>query len=218
MDSSLRKLATKMILEKIQHGDFAAGDIISESEICSSLSISRTPAREALIELVANGVLEKIPRKGYQVASTSQKQELDAYVVLAALDALAGRLACPIITDKDILYMQELVDLIDIAIKYKNYASYCELQEKFHQVYIKRADNQSLTKMLDEIRACIIRYTYFSEDIDVQCEICRMMNEEHRKIIELFQSGDADAVSNYLEYTHWAVRDNDIFGLCGGVK
>ncbi len=210
MDSSLRKLATKMILERIQHGDFAAGDIISESEICNILNISRTPAREALIELVANGVLEKVPRKGYQVASTSQKQELDAYIVLADLDALAGRLACPMITAQDILHMQELVDLIDIAIKYKNYASYCELQEKFHKVYIQRADNVSLSRMLDEIRSCVIRYTYFSEDIDTQFEICRLMNEEHKKIIELFQSGDADAVSNYLEYTHWAIKDYDL--------
>ncbi|WP_206460076.1 GntR family transcriptional regulator [Anaerovorax sp. IOR16] len=210
MDSSLRNLATKMILEKIQRGDFAAGDIISESEICKILNISRTPAREALIELVANGVLDKIPRKGYQVVNTSHKQKLDAYIILADLDALAGRQACPMMTEQDILHMQELVDLIDIAIKYKNYASYCELQEKFHQVYIKRADNLLLSRMLDEIKSSVLRYTYFSEDIDTQFEICRWMNDEHKKIIELFQSGDADAVSQYLEYTHWATKDYEL--------
>jgi len=207
MDSSLRKLATKMILEKIQHGDFAAGDIISESEICKILNISRTPAREALIELVANGVLDKVPRKGYQITNASQKQKLDAYIVLADLDALAGRLACPMMTDQDILHMQELTDLIDVAIKYKNYASYCELQEKFHQVYIKRAENQLLSRMLDEIKSSVLRYTYFSEDINTQFETCRLMNDEHKKIIELFQSGDAHAVSEYLEHTHWVTKD-----------
>lgn len=210
MDSSLRNLATKMILEKIQRGDFAAGDIISESEICKILNISRTPAREALIELVANGVLDKIPRKGYQVVNTSHKQKLDAYIILADLDALAGRQACPMMTEQDILHMQELVDLIDIAIKYRNYASYCELQEKFHQVYIKRADNLLLSRMLDEIKSSVLRYTYFSEDIDTQFEICSWMNDEHKKIIELFQSGDADAVSQYLEYTHWATKDYEL--------
>lgn len=79
MDSSLRKLATKMILEKIQHGDFSAGDVISESEICKILNISRTPAREALIELVANGVLEKVPRKGYQITNASQNKNRRLY-------------------------------------------------------------------------------------------------------------------------------------------
>mgnify|MGYP000911696537 CR=1 FL=1 len=207
MDVSLRNLATRMILEKIQHGDFAAEDIISESEICKILDISRTPAREALIELVATGVLDKIPRKGYRIANTDRKQKIDAYIILADLDALAGRLACPRMTEQDILHMQELVDLIDIAIKYKNYASYCELQEKFHQVYIQRADNPLLSRMLDEIKSSVLRYTYFSEDIDRQFEICGWMNEEHKKIIELFQIGDADVVSEYLEFVHWATRD-----------
>jgi DNA-binding GntR family transcriptional regulator len=207
MDSSLRKLATKMILEKIQQGDFAEGDIISESDISKTLNISRTPAREALIELVANGVLEKVPRKGYRITNASKKQKLDAYVVLANLDALAGKLACPMMTDQDILHMQELVDLIDVAIKYKNYASYCALQEKFHQVYITRADNQLLSRTLDDIKSSVLRYTYFSEDIDTQFEICKLMNDEHRRIIELFQSGDADAVSEYLEHTHWSTKD-----------
>ncbi len=210
MDSSLRKLATKMILEKIQHGDFAAGDIITESEICKKLNVSRTPAREALIELVANGVLEKVPRKGYQITNASQKQKLDAYTVLANLDALAGRLACPKMTDQDILHMQELVDLIDVAIKYKNYASYCELQEKFHQVYIKRADNLLLSRMLEDIKSSVLRYTYFSQNIEIQFETCKLMNDEHRKVIALFQSGDADAVDRYLEHTHWVTKD---FGL-----
>ncbi|GAB1476413.1 GntR family transcriptional regulator [Bacillota bacterium] len=207
MDSSLRGLATKMILEKIQDGDFAEGDIVSESEICRILNISRTPAREALIELVANGVLYKVPRKGYQVANASQKQKVDAYNILASLDALAGRLACSIMTGQDILYMQELVDLIDVAIKYKNYTSYCELQEKFHQVYIRRANNQLLSRMLDTTKSSVLRYTYFCEDDDTQFEICRLMNDEHKKIIELFQKGDANAVSHYLEYTHWATKD-----------
>ncbi|WP_324825720.1 GntR family transcriptional regulator [Sinanaerobacter sp. ZZT-01] len=210
MDSSLRNLATKMILEKIQRGDFAAGDIISESEICKILNISRTPAREALIELVANGVLDKIPRKGYQVVNTSHKQKLDAYIILADLDALAAKQACSMITEQDILHMQELVDLIDIAIKYRNYVSYCELQEKFHQVYIKRADNLLLSRMLDEIKSSVLRYTYFSEDADAQFDICKLMNEEHRKIIQLFQEGDANAVSDYLENTHWATKDYEL--------
>lgn len=208
--SSLRNLATKMILEKIQRGDFAAGDIISESEICKMLDISRTPAREALIELVANGVLDKIPRKGYQVANTSDKQKVDAYIILGNLDALAAKQACPIMTEQDILHMQELADLIDIAIKYKNYVSYCELQEKFHQVYIQCVDNVLLWRLLDEIKSSVLRYTYFSEDIDTQFEICELMNEEHREIIKLFQAKDADAVSKYLEDTHWATKDYEL--------
>jgi len=60
----LRKLAKKQILQKIQTSKIASGDIITETQLCNEMNISRTPIREALIELVANGILEKVPRKG----------------------------------------------------------------------------------------------------------------------------------------------------------
>lgn len=209
-NSSLRNLATKDILNRIQHGIISSDEIITESQVCSTLNISRTPAREALIELVANGVLEKVPRKGYRISNIDQKHKIDSYVILGVLDALAAKLAMENFTDQDIKKMNEFIDLIDIAIKYENYESYCEQQEKFHHVYIDKCDNIQLEKMLEEIKASVSRYTYFSENTEKLFDLCRAMNNEHRQIIELFKRKDSVALEAYLIDVHWITKHLDM--------
>lgn len=207
---SLRNLATKDILEKIQHGEISSGEIITESTICDTLKISRTPAREALIELVANGVLKKIPRKGYQICDIDYKHKINIYVILGVLDALAAKLSLENITSQDIKKMNEIIDLIDIAIKYENYGSYCELQEKFHRVYIDKCDNPQLEKMLEELKSSVSRYTYFSDNSDKLFELCKAMNLEHRQIVNLFVQKDADGLEDFLINTHWITKHFDM--------
>lgn len=207
---SLRNLATKDILDRIQHGDISASEIITESQVCDTLNISRTPAREALIELVANGVLERVPRKGYRICDINQKQKIDIYVILGILDGLAAKLSMVNITDQDIKKMNETIDLIDIAIKYENYASYCDLQERFHLTYIDKCDNDQLKKMLLEIKASISRYTYFSDNTDKLFELCKSTNREHREIVHFFEERDAAGVEDYLINTHWITKYYDM--------
>lgn len=209
-NSSLRNLATKDILNRIQHGMISSDEIITESQVCQTLNISRTPAREALIELVANGVLEKVPRKGYRISNIDQKHKIDSYVILGVLDALAAKLALDNFNDQDIRKMNEFIDLIDIAIKYENYGSYCEMQEKFHCVYIDKCDNIQLQKMLEEIKASVSRYTYFSENTEKLFDMCRAMNDEHRQIVRIFEQKDAKALEDYLINVHWITKHLDM--------
>jgi DNA-binding GntR family transcriptional regulator len=207
---SLRNDATKYILERIHHGDIQPGEIITETSVCDLLNISRTPAREALIELTANGVLEKVPRKGYRIKELDQKRKIDSYVVLGVLDALAAKLSIPNMEDKDILRMKETIDLMDIAIKYKNYSSYVELQEKFHHIYIDKCDNIQLINLLAELKASIYRYTYYSENTDKLFELSKDINVEHRQIVEFFEKRDASGLEDYLINTHWKTKHMDM--------
>ena len=162
--NSLRHMAMESILSKIQKGEFAPDSIITETLVCESLNISRTPAREALIELVANGVLEKIPRKGYAITKFDQKTKLDSYEILGNLDGLAAKLALPYMTSQDFNKMREHIDLANVAIKYKNYPSYCEQQENFHNVYINKCNNKQLITLLRQIKDTLDRYTYYSSN------------------------------------------------------
>ena len=67
MSSNSRNKVLKEILRMIDSGEASSGKIISESQLCKELGLSRTPVREALIEATASGVLKKIPNKGYQM-------------------------------------------------------------------------------------------------------------------------------------------------------
>ncbi|NJA16337.1 GntR family transcriptional regulator, partial [Clostridioides difficile] len=100
---------------------------ITESEICKSIGVSRTPAREALTRLAGENLLEKIPNKGFVVKEFQEKEKLDTYSVIGVLDALAGSSALQNLTESDLVKMEELTEMMAVSIKYKNYNSYLKL-------------------------------------------------------------------------------------------
>ncbi|MGH0054039.1 MAG: GntR family transcriptional regulator [Sphaerochaetaceae bacterium] len=208
--SSLRQLAMRGIVTRIQNGEFSQDSIISESLICETLNMSRTPVREALIELTASGVLQKVPRKGYTVTKFDKKTKIDSYDILSSLDALAAKLALPYMTEEDFMKMREHIELANVAIKFRNYPYYCEQQEKFHSVYIEKCDNIQLITLLKNIKENVDRYTYFSEDEDELFAISEAMNKEHEEIVRLFEEGDKDKLSKYLTDNHWSTRFVDL--------
>jgi len=208
--TSLRHMAMENILSKIHSGEFSQDKIITEAMVCESLNISRTPAREALIELVANGVLERVPRKGYSITKFDQKTKLDSYEILGILDGLAAKLALPNMTNTDLYKMREHIDLANVAIKYNNYPAYCEQQENFHSVYINKCDNVQLIALLSQIKATLDRYTYYSNDESELFSICASMNREHAEIVALFEKGDKDELFKYLTENHWSTKSLDL--------
>lgn len=208
--SSLRQLAMKGILTRIQNGEFSQGSIISESLICETLNMSRTPVREALIELTANGALQKVPRRGYTVTKFDKKTKLDSYEILGSLDALAAKLALPYITEEDLRKMREHIELANVAIKFRNYPFYCQQQENFHSVYIDKCENIQLITLLKSIKENVDRYTYFSDDEDELFEISEAMNIEHGEIVKLFEEGNKDKLCKFLIDNHWSTRSLDL--------
>lgn len=204
--TSLRHMAMENILSKIHSGEFSQDEIITETMVCESLNISRTPAREALIELAANGVLERVPRKGYAITKFDQKTKIDSYEILGILDGLAAKLALPNMTGSDFNKMREHIDLANVAIKYNNYPAYCEQQENFHNVYINKCDNKQLIALLKQIKATLDRYTYYSTNESELFSICASMNKEHLEIVELFEKGDKNVLFEYLTDNHWSTK------------
>lgn len=201
-----RTLVTEEILKRIHNNEYAKGQIITETELAESMNLSRTPVRESLIELTANGVLEKIPRKGYVVREFDRKTKLDTYTVLAALDSLAATLAMPNLTEADFLKMHELIDLVEIDIKYKNFQNYNTHQEEFHQVYISKCDNPTLMKHLQGIKDSIASYLYYSEDTEALFEILVNVNDEHRTILKLLKEKKALELHQFLMEVHWNTK------------
>lgn len=201
-----RKLVTEEILKRIHNNEYAKGQIITETELAESMNLSRTPVRESLIELTANGVLEKIPRKGYVVREFDKKTKLDTFTVLAALDSLAATLAMPNLDESDFLKMHELIDLVEIDIKYKNFQNYNTHQEEFHQVYISKCDNPTLMEHLQGIKNSIASYLYYSEDTEALFEILVNVNDEHRTILQLLKEQEPLELHKFLMEVHWNTK------------
>jgi DNA-binding GntR family transcriptional regulator len=80
--------------ESISKGELLPGDPIDEGALSERFAVSKTPIREALIQLQAQGWVSNMPRGGSTVAKMNLQQLLSLWELLAELEAVAVRLAC----------------------------------------------------------------------------------------------------------------------------
>ncbi|MFA9380984.1 MAG: GntR family transcriptional regulator [Acetanaerobacterium sp.] len=207
---SLKDHVYSYITQKIQNGMLLPGQKINEAEICNELGISRTPAREALIQLSSESLIEYIPRKGFLVKIIDTKRKLDVYRIIGTLDALAASLALEYMTPDDNNKMDETLEKIDIAIKYQNYEEYSKLQGEFHDIYISKCDNQPLIELLYSLKHSFIRLTYLSEDKQKLFGVLQSVNQEHKDVAQAFAVKDLDKIMFILGQKHWETTHEDM--------
>ena len=78
------------ISNQLTLGNIKRSDRITEQYLVDNLGISRTPVREALVKLTADGILEHVPRKGYKVKSYNKKDVQELYTLIGVLDGKIG--------------------------------------------------------------------------------------------------------------------------------
>jgi len=203
-------MAMDYLFDAIHHGGITTNDIVTESRICKALEISRTPVREALIELTANGIMEKVPNRGYRLRETTKKDKIDIHTIWGVLDGLAAKLSVKYVDEDDIRKMKEIVAMADVAIEFRNYTGYCEAQDNFHRVYIDKCNNPALIRYIEQTEKSVTRYIYYSKDTDELFRVCAETNNEHKHIVELFIEKDADGLQRYIADVHWEVRYPDM--------
>ncbi len=210
---SLKDHVYNYISEKISNGTLSADEKLNEQQICDELNISRTPVREALIQLASDGYLENSPRKGFKVRNIDEKKTSELYEIIGTLDGLAASLAIDNICDKDIKTMNFLVESMDNAIEKCLFETYLTLQVEFHDIYIYLCDNLELINIITQLKRKLIKKTYTSNSIDNLLEVLNTTNAEHRNIIEFFKKKDKIGVQNYLKQVHWRVNNSNLQSL-----
>lgn len=191
------------ISREISHGMLEYNGRLTEQYITEKLEISRTPVREALFQLAADGILEHTPRKGFRIKKLTQAEVVEIYELIGVLDGKAAGLALPKLTEEDFSNMQFLVDAMDSAIKNKMYTKYNELQLEFHQVYTRKCGNQSLINALDKYKQAFLGVTYKNiPGAAIQATLYET-NEEHKEIVSLLKAKEVIKLRLFIEELHW---------------
>ncbi len=207
---TLRSDVREHILQMIQSRKLVPGDKVREADICKELNLSRTPVREALIQLATEDILKSTPNRGFTVNKKSTREKQDIYDVLASLDALVAELAFDNVTQEDISLMCQIIDMLEIAVKYQNYSEYSRLQDEFHNVYRKACKNKYLLKIIDNIHNEFLPMTYTSSELSELFKMLSEMNNQHKHIVELFKSGKKEELFLYLKDVHWKTQDENL--------
>jgi DNA-binding GntR family transcriptional regulator len=102
--------AYRRLRDAIQHGELKPGQRIMEIEMADWLRVSRTPVRDAIRRLEAEGMLRHEPRNGFVVASLDRQAVLELYVMRETLEGTAARLCARHASDMEIMDLAELVE------------------------------------------------------------------------------------------------------------
>lgn len=189
---------------QITEGKLKANMKINEIEICEELGVSRTPLKEALIQLEYDGLLERLPRKGFKVKELTPEAAKEKYTIIGALDGLAAVLSLPNLTKSDYFEMDMTVKKIDLILEEEDFNQYIELQNNFHNVYVNKCGNKELIQLLNKLKKSFLKKTYFEEiKQNKNIDVLLRTNNEHKRIIEFMKEGNKEKIENYIRNEHW---------------
>lgn len=144
----------------IVEGDLAPGARIPERELCEKFEVSRTPLREALKVLAAEGLIELLANRGARVRVFSEGDIRNLFEVIAGLDFVAGRLACERISDEGIANIERLHLEMYTCYMRRELADYFRLNQQIHQEIVDAAGNPVLSANYASANAVVRRLRY----------------------------------------------------------
>lgn len=168
----------------IRAGELQAGDRLIEKEVTEKLGMSRTPVREALQRLEADGLLTYEPRRGLTVTRPNHQMIMELYAMREALEGKAASLAAQHASDIEIAALASLVN--DEAAYFSAPERLSDINQRIHNMMHLAAHNRYLLRGLQTINDTMSLLPTMLGDP----ERAREAHEEHVRIIEGIQSRD----------------------------
>ena len=137
---------------RIFDGQLAPGSFIDEVALCAELAISRTPLREALKVLAAEGLVRHEPRRGSFVSQVTEQDLDEIFPVIALLEGRCALEATRHATDADIAALQTLHTRLQEHAHAKRITDYYAVNFQIHEAIITLANNRWLAQTIADLR------------------------------------------------------------------
>lgn len=194
LHSELVDLLRGMIIQ----GVLAPGQKIPEKALCAQFSVSRTPLREALKVLASEGMVVLWPNRGASVHSLTRSEVADLTPILAALEALAGELACSRIRDDEIAAIHILHDQMVEMWQTGDLQSYFQLNQIIHRSIFTAARNTKLSTTYQNLATRLMSARYHA---NISSQRWAEAVKEHEEILKALKGRDGPRLSELLR-TH----------------
>lgn len=144
----VRELVLERLREAILNRTLKPGDRIVEAELAQVFNVSRTPVREALRVLEAEGLLRRIPRKGLFVRGITREDVVEIYSIRIALESLAVSIAVERITPVEISRLAKLVDQMKKYTESKESDKLFSVCQEFNDILVRASRMPRLIKLV----------------------------------------------------------------------
>ena len=165
-NQNLKAKVYEVLRDRIVYLEYEPGTALEEKALCQEFGVSRTPLKEALLELKSQGLVKIYPRSGTYVAPIDILELKDLYVVKRSLEGLAAELAALRISASDLRKLESLLSRLSEPHPDRTLRELVRIDQDFHYTLHLASMNQPLTQMLENIHyRCLRRWFHFIDRI-----------------------------------------------------
>jgi DNA-binding GntR family transcriptional regulator len=191
----LRAAVYARIVALIVSAEYQPGSVLTEAALSRAMGVSRTPVREALLRLEAEGVLESAFARGFIVRALSRSEAAELYPILAALEALAVQDAGPAMKPVLGTLRATLSDIEGCTDAVRRW----QLDTGWHETLTSACGNRHLADLIAQLRTSLSRYELaYMQQVRSREEADR----QHREILSALEAGDTGRAASLLT-GHW---------------
>lgn len=200
----LHDTVVEHLRSSIIEGTLGPGTKLNERELCESLGISRTPLREALKVLAAEGLIDIWPNRGASVARMSETEIREAFELMSGLEAFAGELACERITTEALDEIKALHYAMVVCKNQNDLPGYYQRNRAIHDLINLAAGNSALRQTYMALNWRIQALRFRS---NLQTPKWDRAVHDHEAMIEALEARDGKKLSAILRQHLLAKRD-----------
>lgn len=194
--------AYRRLIEEIRRGELLPGARLRETDLAVRLGISRTPVREAIRQLEADGLVVHLPRQGASIRSLDYAEIAELYEMRAVLEGTAARLAARSASDMELAELSALNE--EFAVAESGQSAY-ELNRQFHLMLLNAAKNRFLVKSTNALRKTML---ILGTSTLTEHERAAAAAEEHQRVIDAVTARDGQraeaCMRQHIEAAHRA--------------
>jgi DNA-binding GntR family transcriptional regulator len=193
--AALHEQVAQRLRQMLVENQIAPGAKLNERELSEVLQVSRTPLREAIKMLAAEGLVELLPNRGAIAVELTEADVLNTFEVMAGLEALSGELAAQRITDGELAEIRAMHFEMLAAYTRRDLPAYYRLNSQIHRAINTAAKNGVLTATYNQVNARLQALRFRSNQDEAKW---KQAMAEHDRMIDALGKRDAEAMRKVL--------------------
>ena len=193
--AALHEQVAQRLRQMLVEGRIAPGAKLNERELSELLAVSRTPLREAIKMLAAEGLVELLPHRGAIAVALSEADVLNTFEVMAGLEGMTGELAAQRITPQELAEIQAMQFEMMATYTRRDLSAYYQLNSRIHGAISAAAKNPVLAQVYAQVNARLQALRFRSNQ---DGEKWKRAVKEHEKMIEALSARDGAAMRDVL--------------------
>ena len=212
--NSLKTKVYQSLRLDIVSGKLSGGTRITETQIASSLNVSRTPVREALQRLAQEKLLKAFPKTGYVVEDLSDNEIQDLFTTRMEIEKIAIQKAIENITSAELCELKDNLEKTKACIQAREDFNVTQLDIEFHTIIYKAARSRSLFSVCKNLSDLTIRYRH---GLNLVPNLWDELLQQHVKIYQALMSKNSKQTAKALT-RHAQLEQKNLVNLMQKVR